>query len=56
LAHESAHVLDLECEVHEVGLHLDGRAVGELADFNFLVAVRRAQEGDLRAARRDAAA
>jgi hypothetical protein len=39
--------------VHEVRLDLHRRAVGKLAELDLLVAVRRPEEGQLRAARGD---
>src|SRR5690606_5745554 len=43
---------DFEGEVNKVRLHLHRRCAGHLAEFDFMVAVRRGQEDQLRTARR----
>ena len=56
LGGEGGKIVDLECEVHQIGLYLHARAAGQLADFDLLVAVGRAEKHELRSARRGVAA
>ena len=54
---ERDEILHLEREMHQIRLHRHARrARRHLADFDFLVAVRRRNESELRAARRSVAA
>src|SRR5690606_28917806 len=51
LRSELLEIVHLEGQVHQVRLHLDGGRTGHLAQFDFLVAIRRGQESQLRTAR-----